>query len=388
MSGSVGTMRHAGTVTVEKVTSARQRSQFLKLPWTIYADDPHWIPPLLVEERRFLDRKRHPFYLHGEASLFLALRDGRPVGRVLVSDDPRYNQQHDDSVGCFGMFESIDDADVAHALLDRAADWVRARGRTRIMGPIDYSTNYRCGLLVEGFDTPPRVMMNHHPPYYAELLESWGLDKARDLYSWWFAYPQPIVKRWEGLVERIARRGRVTVRPFRVRDFEEEVQRCRAIYNETLESNWGSVKMTDAEFRYLAAQLKSFAVPEMLLFAETEGRPVGFSVTVPNLNEAIQSLNGRLTWFGLPINFFRLLRNLKRIRTARLMMLGVLAGYRRRGVAELLILRTIQEGVGGQHYTGAELGWTLEENHLINRTIEAVGAQRYKTYRIYQRTLD
>ena len=167
------------------------------MPWRIYADDPHWVPPLLIEVKAFLNRRKHPFYQHGDAVQFIALRGDETVGRILVSDDGRYNQEHNSNLGCFGLFESIDDQATAHALLDAAADWLRARGRSAIRGPIDYSTNYQCGLLVEGFDTPPRIMMNHNRPYYARLLESWGLHKGRDLYAWWFVDSLDLVSKWK-----------------------------------------------------------------------------------------------------------------------------------------------------------------------------------------------
>ena len=186
-----------GDIAVSEARGRRARDAFLRFPWRIYANDPQWVPPLLMERKEFIDAKKHPFLRHGAAAQFLAFRRGLPVGRVLVSDDPNYNAEHAANVGCFGMFETIDDEQVAAALLDAAADWLRARGRTQILGPIDYSTNYACGLLIEGFTTPPRIMMNHNPPYYARLLEAWGLAKAKDLYSWWFDDAFDILATWK-----------------------------------------------------------------------------------------------------------------------------------------------------------------------------------------------
>jgi len=374
-------------VEVREVTTRRELDQFVKLPWPIYAGDPHWVPPLLIEVKEFLNRKKHPFYLHGDATQFLALRGGAAVGRILVSDDPNFNQAHGTNLGCFGLFESVDDPRVAQALLAAAAEWLRAKGRTAILGPIDYSMNYPCGLLLEGFDTPPRIMMNHHPPYYAALLESCGLAKAKDLYGWWFADPYDMVSQWRRRAEWLARRGRVTVRAFRKRDFEADVQRARDVYCSAYEKNWGFVRLTDAEFRYLARQLARIAVPEMVLLAEADGKPVGFSITLPDVNEAIRPLDGRLTTLGLPIGLARLLLRFPKIKTARMLVLVVLEGYRRRGVSELLILHTLDYGKNVLGYTAAELSWTLEDNDLINRTIEAVGGRRYKTYRIYEKDI-
>ncbi len=375
-------------VEVRRVQSRADLERFIKLPWAIYADDPQWVPPLIVEVREFLDRRRHPFYRHGEAATFLAVRNGIPVGRILVSDDPIFNAQHGTNVGCFGLFESVDDPRVTAAMLDAAADWLRARGRTAIWGPIDYSTNYPCGLLIEGFDTPPTVMMNHHPPYYAALLEAWGLRKIKDLYSWWFVDPYDMVSKWRRRAERVAARSGVTVRPFNRNDFDAEVARCQSIYNSARTANWGFVKLTEAEFCYFARRIARIAVTELVLLAEVDGKPVGFSITLPDLNEAIRPLNGRLTCWGLPIGVVRLKQRLPRVGTARMLVLDLVEEYRRRGISELLILRTLDYGKNIIGYRGAELGWTLEDNYLINRTVEAVGSKRYKTYRIFEKPLD
>ncbi len=374
-------------IEIRPAVSRLDRNQFVRLPWQIYRDDPAWAPPLLMERKEFIDPRKHPFYIHGAAVPLIAWRAGRPVGRILVSDDPLFNAHHGDNVGCFGMFESIDDQAVADSLLDAAVNWLAARGRSRIMGPIDYSMNYSCGLLIDGFDTPPRVMMNHNPPYYARLLEAWGLTKAKDLYAWWFTTDNRI-EQWRPRVERIVARSGVTVRPLRRNDLTADILRCRDIYNGAWADNWGDVPMTLAEFNHLAKFLMHLAIPELIFIAEAKGRPVGFSMTLPDFNEAARSINGRLFPFGLPIGLIRFYRNLKRIKTGRLLALGVIPEFRRQGIAELLILRTFDYGTKEIGLTGAELSWTLEDNSLINRTIEAVGGHRYKTYRIYQKAID
>lgn len=365
----------------------RLREAFVRLPWTIYAGDPYWVPPLIMERREFIDPRQHPFYLHGAAAPLLAFRNDQVVGRILVSDDPNFNRQHQSNLGCFGMFESIDDEQVAQTLLDAAAQWLRVRGRDSLRGPVDYSLNYACGLLVDGFDSPPRLMMGHNPPYYERLLLSAGLHKAKDLYAWWFDDSSDMLKVWGRRAERLAARSRVQIRAMNFAELDAEIERCKTVYNAAWQHNWGFVKMTDAEFRHLAAQLKLIAIPELLLLAEVDGEPVGFSLTLPDLNEAIRPLNGRLFRWGLPIGAVRLYFNRRHVRTVRLMALGILEPFRRRGVAEMLILRTLEYAKHQAGFTGAELGWTLEDNDLINRTIEAVGGQRYKTYRIYERAI-
>ena len=376
-----------GRLEVRPVASGRDLNAFLEVPWSIYAGDPQWVPPLMLDQKEFLNSRKHPFYLHGAAEKFVAYRDGVPRGRILVSDDPRYNAEHKTNLGCFGMFESADDPEMAQALVDSASQWLRARGRTSILGPIDYSTNYTCGLLVEGFHTPPRIMDNHNPPYYGPLLESCGLAKAKDLFSWWFVDPKDMGAMWRERAERILNRGKITIRAFNLRDFDADVQRCNAVYNGSMERNWGFVSLTEAEFRFMALRLKEMAEPRMVLLAEVDGWPVGFSITLPDLNEAARPLNGRLFPYGLPFNLVRFLWRKRHIKSARMIVLDVLEKYRRRGIAEMLILKTLDFGKNVAKYTGAELGWTLEDNYLVNQTIEAVGAKKSKVYRIYEKPI-
>ncbi|MGD9128479.1 MAG: N-acetyltransferase [Planctomycetia bacterium] len=383
----VGQCSMNGALAVRQVTSGRDRNCFAQMPIPIYEEDPNWVAPLFTEVKAFLDPRKHPFYQHGKGAAFIAYRGKTPVGRILVGDDPIYNELHGTNVGTFGMFESIQDEAVTKMLLDTAADWVKAQGRTSIMGPIDFSTNYPVGLLVDGFNTPPRVMMNHHRPYYADLLEAWGLRKAKDLYCWWFTDPKDMVNRWAKRAERIAQRIGVVVRPFNRDDFKNEVERCRAVYNTARTANWGFSQLTEAEFDHMAKQLARLAVPELTLLAEIDDKPVGFSITIPDVNEAIKPLHGRLTTLGLPIGLFRFLYRLPRAKTARMMVLDLLEEYRRRGISELLILKTLDYGKNVIGFTGAELGWTLEDNDSVNRIIERVGAERYKTYRIYEKSL-
>lgn len=376
-----------GRLEIRQVESRRDLNAFVRVPWPIYRNDPQWIPPLLVDVKEFINPRKHPFYLHGAAVQFLALRDGRPVGRIQASDDPNYNAQHHDNLGCFGMFECADDPEAAAGLMEAAVGWLRARGRTRIRGPVDYSTNYPVGLLVDGFDTSPRVMMNHNPPYYARLLESCGLTAEKDLFCWWFVDPRGMVERWQKLADRLAARGRIVIRPFDRNRFYEDMERCKEVYNGSRRNHWGFVRLTDAEFLYMARRLSTLADPEMVLLAEVDDRPVGFAITMPDLNEAIRPLNGRLTTFGIPVGLGRFLYRARRIKTARMMVLDIMEDYRRRGIAEMLIRRTLDYGRYTRGFTGAELSWTLEDNYLVNRAIETVGGQKYKLYRIYHKPI-
>ncbi len=375
----------AHPLSVVEVCSRTERDQFIKFPWRIYKNDPAWVPPLIIERQAFLDRKRHPFYQHGDAALFLAKRSGEIVGRIMVSDDPNYNALHRSNVGCFGLFESSDDVDVAAALFDRAAEWLRRRGRSEIMGPIDYSTNYVCGLLIDGFQHPPTVLTAHNPPYYARLTEACGFEKVKDWYAWWFDPDNAPVSRLRRLVDARTRKTSVKIRPIDLRRLTDESQRLAAVFNEAWKNNWGFVPFAQAEAKHMATEMRPIIDPRMTLIAEIDNAPVAFVICVPDINVALQCVNGRLTRFGLPIGLIKLLYHRRKIRTVRFVALGVLEKYRRAGIAEMLVLQVMEEGAS-RGFKG-ELSMTLEDNVLINRFVEAIGAQRYKTYRIFKRTL-
>jgi GNAT superfamily N-acetyltransferase len=369
-----------------EVQTRRDRQDFVRLPYQIYRQDSAWVPPLELERLEFLDRRKHPFYLHGVATAFLVRRSGIPVGRILVSDDPNYHAVHTDNAGAFGMFEAIDDPAVAEALLLAAENWLRSHGRSLMRGPMDFSLNYQCGLLVDGFDTPPRVMMNHNPAYYAPLLESCGYQKGKDLLAYWLDMRTDLAGRWRRRVEMVSKRG-IVVRSARPGKLRQEFLECAHIYNAAWKPNWSATQMTASEFDFIAKSIAQFAVPQMLLAAEIEGRPVAFSLTLPDINEAIRLAGGKLFRWGLPIGLLRLLRGLRRIKTGRLVALGILEEYRRRGIAELLILKTFDYARDQLGYTGAELSWTLEDNDAINRVCLTAGGVPYKRYRVYEKAI-
>jgi GNAT superfamily N-acetyltransferase len=372
-------------IEVSQVTDRKERDQFIKFPWRIYQNDPAWVPPLIIERKAFLDRKRHPFYQHGDAALFLAKRNGGIVGRIMVSDDPNYNALHQSNVGCFGLFESIDDVDVAAALLDSAVEWLRRRGRSEIIGPIDYSTNYVCGLLIDGFQHPPTVLTAHNPPYYARLIGACSFEKVKDWYAWWFDPDNAPVSRLRRLVDARARKTSVKIRPINPRRPADESHRLSSVFNEAWKNNWGFVPLTEAEAKHMATEMRPIIDPRMTLIAEMDNAPIAFVICVPDINVALQRMNGRLTRFGLPIGLIKLLYYRRKIRTARFIALGVVEKYRRAGIAERLVLQVMEEGAS-RGFKG-ELSMTLEDNVLVNRFIEAVGASRYKTYRIYRKRI-
>jgi GNAT superfamily N-acetyltransferase len=340
------------------------------------------VPPLIIERKAFLNRKRHPFYRHGDAALFLARRNGQIAGRIMASDDPRYNVLHQSNVGCFGLFESIDDVDIAAALFDAASNWLRKRGRSEIIGPIDYSTNYVCGLLIDGFEHPPAVLTAHNPPYYQRLCEQCGFAKEVDWYAWWFSeFTRPLDRLRKIVNARAAEHG-VNIRPIDLKNLAADTRKICDVYNQAWQDNWGFVPFTEAEAEHMAKEMRPLIVPGGTLIAEVGGVAIGFVITIPEIHIALRKMNGRLTRFGLPIGLLKLLYHRLTLRIGRMVALGVVEKYRRAGVAEALVLNEIEGG-----FNTGELSMTLEDNVMVNRFIEAMGAKRYKIYRIYRRPI-
>ena len=359
--------------------------EFLHLPWRIYADDPVWVPPLLADQKSALDPKRHPFHEHAEVEHFLARRDGRVVGRVSAIVNRLHNEFHDERTGFFGLFESVDDAGVARALLDTAEAWLRARGMTVARGPMNLSTNdelFSPGVLIDGFERPPVLMMGHNPPYYARLIEAAGYGKSKDLYSYWLEAGVTPANLSAGL-ERLAKRYGVTIRPIELSRFAEEVRLLEEIYNSAWERNWGFVPMTPAEFAHMARQLKPIVDPGLALVAEVKGEPVGFGVGLPDYNQALKHLNGRLFPFGI----FKLLWHRRRIDAVRVLTLGLKPPFRRMGIDALICLRMIENAQPKGRARG-EMSWILEDNTMMRRAAENMGGFICKTYRVYEKPLE
>ena len=369
-------------IKVEPVHSRQDLTAFVKFQWQIYRGDPHWVPPLFMERMDFLDPSRNPFFDHATVELFLAKRHGHVVGRIAAIDDRNYNAFHATRQAAFGFFETLDDPDVAQALLSRVEQFATARGLTSVMGPASFSSNYEFGLLVDGFDHDPAVMMPYNPRYYSALMEEAGYRKAKDLWAFSVSVagdPDPKIAR---IAEKIKLREGVVVRPVKVADFDAEIARIKTIYNAAWEKNWGFVPFTDAEFEHLGRELKTVLKPELLLLAEVRGKPVAFSMTLPNANEILKRLNGRL----FPTGIFKALYYGNKIKSARLVTLGIVPGYRKRGLDSILTLETLRATRRLGYVTG-EISWTLEDNHLVNRAIQAFGAKRSKTYRVYEKAV-
>ncbi len=371
-----------------EVRPARGRAElerFARLPWTIYADDPAWVPPLIRDVVRTFDPAHNPFFEHGDIEPLLAHRDGRVVGRIAAIRNQNHERTWNDGCGFFGFFESIDDTNVAAALVEAARVRCRDLGLRTMRGPVNPSTNDECGVLVDGFDSPPAVLMPHSRPYYDRLLGEAGLSKARDLLAYWLDAPP------EGAPDRLrraadiarARNPEVNFRAFRKKDFDAEVERFKSVYNAAWKENWGFVPMTDAEIDHMAASLRQVLDPGLVRIAEHGDRTVAFALALPDMNQALRHANGRLFPFGL----LKVLWHSRRIDAARVLVLGVVDEYRGRGLDAVLYADLYDHGAS-IGLRGAELSWVLEDNHAIRKPIEgAMGARPYKTYRIYEMSI-
>ncbi|MCI0491244.1 MAG: N-acetyltransferase [Blastocatellia bacterium] len=378
-----------GEIEIRHVRTPRERHQFLDLPYRLYRNDPHWIAPLRMAQKDILNTARHPFYKTSDAEMFLAYRDGRPTGRIMAILNHAHNEYHGERAGFFGFFEVEKDPEAATALLDSAREWLRARGAEVIRGPVSPSTNYECGLLVEGFDMDPAIMMTYNPPYYAELLEGYGFRKAMDLYAYAIAAKYfNLSDKLKRVAERTKTRGGIRVRTVDLKNFDREVALVRRIYNDAWSDNWGFVPVSEAEFLHIAKDLKQIVDPKVVYIAErldangADIEPVGFFLAVPDLNRALKKIRGRLFPFGL----IKLLWHARKIKFIRIIIMGIIKEYQNLGIAAVFY-DEVYRGVPDHGYAEGEMSWVLENNVMMNRAAELIGGNRSKTYRIYEMPL-
>ena len=376
------------SVEVRPVHGRREREAFIGLPWRLYASEPIWVPPLRFERRQFLDPRKNPFFQHADVQLFLAWRGDRAVGRISACVDRNLNDFQGNRWGLFGFFESEDDPEVAAALLDAADGWLRARGRDRMVGPMDFGTNDEAGLLVEGHDRPPVFLTNWHHPYYQRLLEEvGGLVKAQDLLMWELfgkdrSQVRPILWR---LADEVEERHGIVCRNFRKKDMEAEIGRFLEVYNSAWERNWGFVPLTEEEVRHYAKQLKPLLDERWAMVAERKdtGEVVGAALTLLDYNQVFKKMDGRL----LPLGWTHILRAKQTIDRVRVFALGVKPEYQHTGVAA----RFYQMHYDATETTpqkGGETGWILESNRAMNRAMQTMGGEVTRRYRVYERLLE
>jgi hypothetical protein len=372
------------TLQIIDAESGQALKQFINLPWSIYRDDPYWVPPLKSDVRELLSLKQ-PFYGHAQRKLFLALQDGMAVGRIVAIINHRHNEFHSEKTGFFGFFECVDDQKTADTLLLAAEKWIREKGMDRVLGPVNPSTNEECGLLVHNYLSPPFVMMTYNPPYYRDLFENAGYDKAKDLYAYWYHVGHELPDRLKRIVTKVKEREKgLVVRPLDKSRFDSELEVVRLIYNEAWERNWGFVPMTDAEINHMAKKLKPLVVPSIVNLAFVDDEPAGFVMGLPDYNHVLKILNGTI---ANPIRTIKAFRAGKRIRSGRCLTLGVREKYRKRGIESILFAMTWQGGID-MNYRYGEFSWVLEDNQPIHDAATRIfSAEHYKTYRIYGKEL-
>ena len=372
-------------VTLEQVTERAQWRQFLALPHRLYADDPAWVAPLDFEQRQRFSSANH-FFEHARWRAWLALRDGVPVGRITAQIDEMHLLQHADGVGFFGMLECEDDPALFATLLDAAADWLRSEGMQRVRGPLNLHINEEVGLLVEGFSTPPFVLMGHARPYYGPGIEARGFRGVRDVLAYHvrpdFEPPRVMTR----LAQRVS--DRVQVRPARRQNLKEDAAIMLDVFNDAWEHNWGFVPLVAAEWEETVLTLAKLMPDDYIQIAEYDGEPVAFIVALPNLNEAIRDLNGKL----LPFGWAKLLWRLKvsHPRTARIPLMGVRQSFQHSRLGPTLAFMVIDAVRRAMHARGVknvEMGWILEDNDGMRNIIETIGGQAYKRYRVYEKEL-
>jgi hypothetical protein len=375
----------APDVLVEEVTTARGRDEFIRFQLEHYAGDPNFIPPIVAERRDFIDARVNPFFAQAEGAFFVARRRGRVVGRIAAVVDARYNRFHGTSDGLVGMFESQNDPGLAAALFENAVAWLKVRGMGRVIGPVNLGFHHDVGVLVEGHEKPPAMMMAYNPRYYAWLFEANGFLPLKDLHSYELLTSQGLPEKVVRLAERVRAQGRVRVRRLDTANPEADIRRIKAIYQTMLKPGFGFAPLSDAEFLGLVQRLRPVILlrPELSLIAEAEdGEAVAFGITLPDTNLAQREAQGFLFPFGLA----RMLWAARNIDRLRALLFGIKDGWRRRGIDALLALETFRQAQA-LGYVGGELGWVVEDDQLMNRTIQATGARRTKRYRVYQRPL-
>ena len=372
------------SVDVRPVTGRRDLREFIELPFRLHSTSRYWCPPLRIERRLFLSRRQNAFFKHGDAQLFLAWRDGRVVGRISAQVDHAYNAYHDSRTGMFGFLELEDDPEIIPALLAPATAWLRERGCTEALGPMDFGVNDECGVLIEGFDREPMIKQPWHPPYYQARCEEAGLEKAMDLWMWELdisdrASIRPIIFQ---LAEEAGPKHGIRIRKMSRRSLRRDMDRFAEVYNAAWAHNWGFSPYSKQDLDYYSQEMQLVFDAPWYMVAEKDDETVAVAITVPDINQVLQKMNGRL----LPLGWWYFLRRKKIINRCRVGFLGVKPEYQHTGVAAALYVEHFDMAAITPIKWG-EMGWILETNRAMNRGMEAMNGRKIKTYRVYQQTL-
>jgi len=373
-----------------EVSNKSDLEKFITLPWEIFKEDPNWVPPLLMERRDALNADKNPYFQHAEVKLWLACQNGKPVGRISAQVDQLVPKTHGIKTGHFGFFDCFEDQAIANALLDVAFEWLKSKGMVEIIGPFSLSINEETGMLVDGFDTPPSLMMGHAMPYYQTLIENYGLTKIKDVWAYYLditkeALPPAIDK----LVKRSLDNPAITLRKINMKNYEQDLKTILDIFNDAWTENWKFLPFTEAELNHAVKEMKLLIREDFTYIAEVDGVPQAMMVTLPNLNEIIADFNGRL----LPFNIFKLLWRLKikpDYKTVRVPLMGVrkdMQNSRIGGALAFALIEKCRENAIKAGCTHAELSWVLEENTRLSKMLETIGCWKYKTYRLFSQKL-
>jgi GNAT superfamily N-acetyltransferase len=378
-------------LTLSTVETKNDLMAFITFPWKVYEGSPYWAPPLISERIAFLDPDHNPFFQHAKATYYLARRGGQVVGTIAAFTNELYNEFQGTNVGFFGFFEVLEDREAAEALLQTAVDWAREAGHESIIGPAQFSTNDELGLLIDGFDDTPRILMTYNPPYYQTFIEEAGFEKAMDLWAYALDIehfrenmPEKLIR----VTEKVKERKNFVVRKIRMREFDQEVERIKPIYNKSWERNWGFVPMTNAEFDKLAEDLKQILDPNVIILVEQDGETIGFGLSLPDLCQPLRLAyprpgeNETITTIKLAWHW----KIRRKVDWLRVFALGVLPEHRGTGVDALMYIETAKAAIQ-RGYKWAEMSWILENNDMMNRSIKMLGGEVYKTYRMYEKKI-
>jgi GNAT superfamily N-acetyltransferase len=376
---------------IKPVNTLEERKAFLKFPWKVYQNDPYWVPPLFSERLHITDPQKNASFEHIEAQLWTAFRGEELVGTIAAFTNHRHNEYQKENVGFFGFFEVLEDFEAAEALLKTAENWVRDRGHNALRGPAQWSTNDECGLLVDGFNDLPRILMTYNPAYYVDYVERAGFQYARDLWAYQLGvedFMKFTGERLNDLTTRILDRKQITIRNLDMKIYDQEVAKVKLLYNSAWAKNWGFVPMTDAEFGQLADELKAAIDPDLVFIAEKDGKTVGFSITLPDVNQALHAAYPKPStpeWWTM-LKLIWHWKVARKITWVRVLVLGVIPEYRKLGIDALMYYKSAQ-AAAKKGMSAGEMSWILDNNDKMNRPIIAMGGEIYKTYRFYEKAL-
>lgn len=367
-------------VEIKKVETKSDLNAFIKFPWKIYKNDNHWVPPLIMEQKKLLNRKKNPFFKDAEADYFLAFKDGNIAGRIAAIKNHTHLKYHNDQAGYFGFFECIDDQAVADSLFNKAKEWLKQKGLRFMKGPANPSSNDIYGMLIEGFDDSPRLLMPYNPEYYIKLCEGHGLKKAKDLFAWKIVSEKILasekLKRGQEIVRQ---RYNLKISQLKMKYFQEELEKFKYVYNKAWAPNWGFVPMTEEQIDSMAKEMKPLAEPSLVLFGEIDGKLVGAALVMLDYNQIFKSMNGKL----FPFNFLKLFTQKKKINWLRILTLGIIPEYQKKGLDTVFYWEILHRAKALGINRG-EASWVLEDNNMMNRGLELMNADRYKKYRIWE----